>query len=136
MPRRSGGMTLDGEDRTCPSISIVPSVGGMKPATILSVVVLPQPEGPRRDTNSPSASSRSRRSTAVKAPTVLTICLSTRRGISIPSHNEVAPQQLHADGDEGDGDHQKDAAEPLQHTEITRSKDGRVGKDCVSKLTY
>src|SRR3546814_5992323 len=107
MPRRSGGRTLDGEDRTCPSISIVPSVGGMKPATMRSVVVLPQPDGPRSETNSPSASSRSRWSTAVKAPKVLTTCLSTRRGISIPSQHEVAPQQLHADGDEGDGDHQR-----------------------------
>ena len=53
MPRRSGGTEPDGEESTWPSISIVPAVGSMKPAIIRKVVVLPQPEGPSSETNSP-----------------------------------------------------------------------------------
>ena len=43
-----------GEDSTWPSISMVPAVGSMKPAIMRRVVVLPQPEGPSSETNSPS----------------------------------------------------------------------------------
>src|SRR3546814_18161161 len=91
----------------------------MKPATMRSVVVLPQPDGPRSETNSPSASSRSRWSTAVKAPKVLTTCLRTRRGISITSKHDVKHQKLHAHREEGDGDHKKDAAGGRKHSELT-----------------
>ena len=38
---------------SCPLKNILPSVGCSNPAIILSVVVLPQPEGPRSVTNSP-----------------------------------------------------------------------------------
>ena len=41
-----------------PSIVIVPAVGCSKPAIIRSVVVLPQPDGPRNDTNSPFSAAR------------------------------------------------------------------------------
>ena len=41
-----------------PSMRMTPLVGVSKPATIRSVVVLPQPEGPRKETNSPSPTSR------------------------------------------------------------------------------
>ncbi len=56
MPRRSGGTTVAGEDSTCPFMVIEPSVGDMKPAIMRSVVVLPQPDGPNSETNSPSPS--------------------------------------------------------------------------------
>jgi hypothetical protein len=49
-----------------PSISIVPLVGASKPASMLSTVVLPQPLGPRRQKNSPSATSSVKFSTAMK----------------------------------------------------------------------
>ena len=55
MPRFSGGTTPAGEDSTRPSISIVPAVGAMKPAIMRRVVVLPQPDGPSSETNSPSS---------------------------------------------------------------------------------
>ena len=42
----------------------VPEVISSRPATIRSAVVLPQPEGPTSTTNSPSATSRSRESSA------------------------------------------------------------------------
>jgi hypothetical protein len=48
-----------------------PAVGVSSPAIILSVVVLPQPEGPSRQTNSPSPISRLRSETAVKSPNFL-----------------------------------------------------------------
>src|SRR4029450_2017493 len=66
--RGGGGVDKAGEESTRPSISMVPSLGARKPAIILSVVVLPQPEGPRRETNSPGCSSRSKASTAVTPP--------------------------------------------------------------------
>src|SRR6266571_3869810 len=47
---------------------ISPSVISSSPATIRSAVVLPQPEGPTRTTNSPSAISRLRSSTASAPP--------------------------------------------------------------------
>ncbi len=49
-----------------PSIRTSPSVGCSKPAIIRSVVVLPQPLGPRKVKNSPCPSSSERSSTAVK----------------------------------------------------------------------
>ena len=51
-----------------PSMRIAPVLGTSKPATILSVVVLPQPEGPRKETNSPRAIDRSKLRTTVLAP--------------------------------------------------------------------
>ena len=41
-----------------PSIVIVPAVGCSKPAIMRSVVVLPQPDGPRNETNSPRSAAR------------------------------------------------------------------------------
>ena len=45
-----------------------PDVGASKPAIIRSTVVLPDPDGPSIEKNSPSRISRSRSSTAVTAP--------------------------------------------------------------------
>jgi hypothetical protein len=45
-----------------------PAVGSSKPATILSTVVFPHPEGPRKETNSPAPTSRLKSSTTVVAP--------------------------------------------------------------------
>src|SRR4029079_4376284 len=50
-----------------PSTVIVPEVGFSKPAIIRSVVVLPQPEGPRNDTNSPFSAGRVKSSTPADA---------------------------------------------------------------------
>ena len=51
-----------------PSTTIVPAVGFSKPAIIRSVVVLPQPDGPRNETNSPRTASRLKSSTATVPP--------------------------------------------------------------------
>src|SRR3954451_8718189 len=47
---------------------MVPEVGVSRPATIRSVVVLPQPEGPSSAKKEPRGTSRSRSLTAVNAP--------------------------------------------------------------------
>src|ERR671923_522373 len=49
----------------CPSRRTLPSSGSVTPRSIISVVVLPAPFGPRRATTSPSSTSRSTPSTAV-----------------------------------------------------------------------
>ena len=60
MLRRFGGRWV----MSSPSIVIVPAVGCSKPAIIRRVVVLPQPDGPRNDTNSPFSAARLKSSTA------------------------------------------------------------------------
>ena len=49
---------------TVSSIRITPSVTSSSPATILSAVVLPHPEGPTRTMNSPSSIASVRSTTA------------------------------------------------------------------------
>ncbi len=50
-----------------PKILMLPSVGNSSPAIIRSVVVLPQPDGPSSEKNSPSRICRSMSSTASAA---------------------------------------------------------------------
>src|SRR4029450_1755812 len=50
MFRRSGGTTELGEETVLPPTRIAPASGSRNPAIIRKVVVLPQPEGPRRQT--------------------------------------------------------------------------------------
>ena len=64
MPRFSGGTTAPGAEITRPSIEIDPTLGAMNPAIIRSVVVLPHPDGPSSDTNSPGARASETPSTA------------------------------------------------------------------------
>ena len=63
MLRRSGGTTAPGDDTTLPPTRICPASGSIKPAIIRSVVVLPQPEGPSKHTNSPCSTARLMEST-------------------------------------------------------------------------
>ena len=60
MPRRCGGSVSIGR----PSSRIAPEVGASKPASSISVVVLPEPDGPSRVMNSPAFTCRLRSSTA------------------------------------------------------------------------
>src|SRR5262245_14941790 len=55
MLRRSGGSVRSGVDTTRSPTRISPSVGSTKPAIKRSVVVLPQPDGPSRQTKLPCA---------------------------------------------------------------------------------
>ena len=54
-----------------PPTRTVPEVGSLKPAIIRSVVVLPHPDGPSREKNSPLTMSRSSPSTTVVPPKTL-----------------------------------------------------------------
>ena len=51
---------------SCPLIWIVPVVGSSNPAIMRSVVVFPQPDGPRKETSSPFSISRLKSSTATE----------------------------------------------------------------------
>src|SRR5579863_81146 len=64
MSRCRGGMLVT----TRSLIRTSPEVMSSNPATILSVVVLPHPEGPTRATNSPSCTSRLMSLTATTPP--------------------------------------------------------------------
>src|SRR5438132_3191705 len=79
MLRRSGGMSV--MERS--SIRMSPVVGGVKPATIMRVVVFPDPLGPSSVTNSPGATSRSTWSTAMTLPYRLVTPERTRRPLSL-----------------------------------------------------
>ena len=54
-----------------PACSICPLVWGSRPAIARRSVVFPHPEGPRKQTNSPSWTSREMRSRAVYSPNFL-----------------------------------------------------------------
>src|SRR5689334_5628655 len=53
---------------SAPSITIEPSVGSSKPPIMRRTVVLPQPDGPRREKNSPRRMSSETPSTAATSP--------------------------------------------------------------------
>ena len=61
---------------------ILPSVGVSRPAIILSVVVFPQPEGPRRVMKSLSSMTRFRSSTATNLSNLFVTCSKIIFGIS------------------------------------------------------
>src|SRR5215212_4832408 len=100
-----------------------PDVGGSNPPIIRRVVVLPQPDGPRRLKNSPSRTSRSIASTAVKprpgwAPSTY---LETRRPTASPPKVFVSLFSRTATSATGEVD-------PPGTLEVERSRpDGRPG---------
>ena len=71
-----GGHVVDALARSRMS----PLVGVSMPASMRSIVVLPEPEGPTMVKNSPSAMSRSIESTAACGPNILRTDLSDRMG--------------------------------------------------------
>src|SRR5438067_5047243 len=75
-PRRSGGR---GSSRSSSS-QISPAVGCNSPASRLSAVDFPQPEGPRKVTNSPPCTSSAKSSSTFFAPKCL-LSLKRRRSI-------------------------------------------------------
>ena len=63
-----------------PPMTTVPAVGSSKPATMRSIVVLPQPEGPRNETNSPCSMARLKSLTTVTSPKDLRTFWISRKG--------------------------------------------------------
>ena len=72
-----------------PPISIVPSSCGSRPAIARSSVVLPQPDGPRKQTNSPLVTSSETSLSATNAPKRLTRLRMRRNGA--PAATEPLP---------------------------------------------
>src|ERR1041385_5002864 len=68
MLRCSGGSVRAGEETTRSPTMISPSEGSTKPAIRRSVVVLPQPDGPSRQTSSPCSIRSDTASTTALAP--------------------------------------------------------------------
>src|SRR5574341_2695562 len=125
--RRSGGTTPLGEERHRSPTQISPVSGRRNPATRRSVVVLPQPEGPRRESSSPGSTRRASPSTAAPSPYRFVSPLIVTPGIAEASlfrPDEVAPEQRlhHDDGGEGHGEHEdaqdRDGAELALFLEV------------------
>src|SRR6476469_7995323 len=66
-----------------PLTRIVPAVGFSKPAIIRSVVVLPQPEGPRNETNSPFSTARLKSITTGVTPNTFWTPVSSRNAMRL-----------------------------------------------------
>ena len=65
-------------DTSRPAISMLPASCASRPAITRSSVVLPQPEGPRKQTSLPFSTSSETSSSAVKAPKRLVTALTRR----------------------------------------------------------
>ena len=74
-----------------PSTLMLPESGYSKPAIMRSVVVLPQPDGPRNEMNSPRSADSSKSSTAVKAPNDFLTWSSARNPELVVAHQWAPP---------------------------------------------
>src|SRR5436190_15164714 len=93
-----------------PAMITSPEVTRSSPAIMRSVVVLPQPEGPRRQTTSPAATFKSASRTATKSPNFLVIFLTSMVDISALYRSEGDTSEqvvLQEEGDEKDGDEEQ-----------------------------
>src|SRR3954447_11449743 len=113
MLRRSGGTPVI--DR--PATRISPDVGSSKPAIILRIVLLPQPDGPSSEKNSPRSTTRSTPLTALTVPNSLrtprsSICGGVIVGFKlallciaplVPHEGHIAPADQHRCDDRHDG---------------------------------
>src|ERR1044072_4006853 len=71
MLRLSGGTECAGEDTSLSPTRISPALGSTKPAMSRSVVVLPQPDGPSRQTRWPCSMVSDMSSTTATSPYLL-----------------------------------------------------------------
>jgi hypothetical protein len=95
MLRASGGSAVMSWPRT----RTRPASGASKPAIMRSVVVLPQPDGPRREKNSPSAMASDTSSTARAAPAKTLVTRSSAMAASgIGGHRGVIGAVAHPHG--------------------------------------
>ena len=69
--RRSGGRSVT----STPSMAICPALGASKPPMMRKSVDLPEPDGPNRQTSSPSSMTRSMASSAMTLPNALAMPL-------------------------------------------------------------
>src|SRR5689334_9194558 len=90
-PRLAGGILR----RSLPSSLIAPLDGSRKPAIICNVVVLPQPDGPRKEMNSPLATVRLNSSTAVVGPNDFPTRSSSRKDMGMIRMDEQRHRRAH-----------------------------------------
>src|SRR3984893_868735 len=79
-----------------PSMRIAPALGCSKPATMRNVVVLPQPLGPRNETNSPRSTARSKFCTTFWGPKDLRRSLISRNAIRFFPRRALTCVRRHA----------------------------------------
>src|SRR5688500_11929304 len=84
-PRRSAAKLV----MSAFSNTIVPASGFSRPAIIRSVVVFPQPDGPKRPKNSPCSTSRDTSSTARVDPKLRELFFSERSGVMLECESLV-----------------------------------------------
>src|SRR5882724_13366206 len=84
-----------------PSSRTLPRSAARSPATMRSRVVLPHPEGPSRETNSPAATLRSTPPSTVAAPKAFSAPATSRKeseATTLQLHRHVAVPTLHPVG--------------------------------------
>src|SRR5512141_2390690 len=93
-----------------PLTVIVPPVGCSKPAIMRRVVVLPHPDGPRNDTNSPRSAARLKSSTAATSPNRFWTPVSSRKAMGLlvllagAGDGDAVPRTASEQGDEAHRD--------------------------------
>src|SRR4029453_4444549 len=92
-----------------------------RPAIMRRVVVLPQPEGPSRQTTSPAVTDRSASLTAVKSPNFLVILRISMVDMLLPDRAEGDAAQQMLLQEEGDEEHRD------QEQGLDRREQGPVG---------
>src|SRR6266540_1566343 len=123
--RRRGGRSVASR----PPISTRPASTRSSPARQRRSVVLPQPDGPRRTTNSPSETSRFTSSTAATSPKSLVTPWKRTSAMALLHHPPPHVEEVladHEDHDQGRGEQEETAREPerqrrrVQHREHLR----------------
>src|SRR3569623_2679905 len=134
-PRSLGSRSVTSR---APSVSC-PAVTSSRPASMLSSVVLPQPEGPSSTRNSPSCTLRLRFSSTVTAPYCFTIWLNWMFGIELPFARpggdalDEEAAQTEIDDEWWDGRQQRGGHVDVVDDLAARG-DHRVGKDQRHRL--
>src|SRR4029079_6701586 len=108
MSRFSGGSSF----MRLPAMMMSPAVILSRPEMMRKVFVLPQPEGPSRQTTSPAATERSASLTATKSPNLLVILRASMgdiRDLSLDRAEGDAAQQmvLQEEGHQENGDEEQ-----------------------------
>src|SRR5258708_38835779 len=121
--------------RLAPAIWRSPESAGRNPATMLSSVVLPQPDGPSRARHSPSATVKERPSSARWVPKLLTspsaarkLTLSTRDGAVEALDPAVQLLVDRADVEHVEGGQRLVGREAHAHLQLRRQLDIRVDR--------
>src|SRR5258707_6382409 len=122
MPRARGGTSWSTRR---PAMKISPALGCSKPAIMRSSVVLPQPEGPSRTSNSPSRMDRSTPSTASWSPPLKRLCscrISTPAAVSPMLSRSRSDRTMTSTGCSSTGAKNARLDERGKSADVTRTK--------------